>query len=202
MPYHTNSSLIPFVVWLLLTVLISAENVPVDPSRPFYQKKEGFPSTVITYPIPGGLNECRLPDPVTIAELKKQLEMQKLRHAQDKADRLEDHKTKQHAAGSLAIVIGWALVAFGAAAHFATSTPLVKSCSSSIITLGVFAIIGGMGLQMTVEYEFWLKAGLFISLIAWIAYRLYKYRDVHILDKFTRNKRKPESGTQIQTKEG
>lgn len=183
---------------LLFTVAIASEKVPVDPARPFYQKKDGFPSKVITWPVLGGLNECRLPDPVTIDELKKQLKKQALIHDQEMKEQADAHKTREHAAGSLAIIIGWALVAFGAAAHFATSIPLVKSCSSSIITLGVFSIMGGLGLQMTVEYDFILRLIFAIVFITWIAYRLYKHRDFHILDKL-RSKHKLESGTQIQT---
>ena len=183
-----------------------AELQPLDPSRPIYQKKDGYPSMVITYPIPGGVNECRLPDPVTIAELKHQIEQQSLRHKQKMKEQADEHKNKEHAAGSLAVIIGWALVAFGAAAHFATSIPLVKSWSSSIITLGVFAIIGGLGLQMTVEYDWFLKLTFAIVFIIWIAYRLYKHRDFHLPDKIQKFKdiknrnTKPRSGSQADTK--
>jgi len=172
------------IVFGCLSFCLASETLkPLDLTRDIYQKKEGFPSKVITWPILGGVIKCRLPDPVTIAELKKQLEMQGLRHEQEIKEQAANHKSNQHAWGSVAIGVGWILIAIGAAAHFATSIPLVKSASSSIITLGGFTVVGGLGMQMTVEYDFFLKCALLILVVGWIAYRLYKHRDLHLPDK-------------------
>jgi len=169
---------------------------PLDPSRAMYQKKEGFPSKVITWPILGGVELRRLPDPVTIAELEKQLKMQEMRHNQAMKQQEDEHKDREHSAGSWAIIIGWGLIALGAAAHWATSIPLLKSLSSSIITLGAFAVAGGFGLQMTVEYDYILKCAVSVVGLVYIIFKLYQKRDFHLPDKI---KRKLKPGTQAET---
>ena len=139
---------------------------PLDPARDIWQVKEGYPSIPLTWPLPGGLKRCRLPDPVSQEEFEEQLERQELRHKQEMSKRSREISLKrderESAFGGVVKVIGWGLVVLGIVCHTATTIPLLKNWASSIITAGVGSVGWGLAIQKTVEFEKWVNLAFWL----------------------------------------
>lgn len=178
--YYLN---VVIIFWCLAS--FSSEKLkPLDPTRDIYQLKEGYPSTITTWPIPGGAVKRRLPDPITIAELKKQLEMQNLRHEQDMDERDRERNVKQkdweNFWGGVLKIAGWVLVALGVACHAATTFPLIKNWASSIITLGAAGVLGGLAIQKTVQADKYLTVAFWLLIAFLIMYKARGWSISHI----------------------
>jgi len=188
MPRATHKAFLIIGSLLLLASFCYGDNKkelpPLDPTRPIYQKKVGFPSKVITWPILGGLQESRLPDPVTVGELKKRLEMQDLRHKQTMRDKERERDVNQKEWesfwGGLLKIAGWVLIALGVAGHSCTTFPLIKNWASSIITLGVAGVIGGLAIQKTVQADKYLTVAFWLLIGFLVMYRLKDWSFSHI----------------------
>jgi len=139
---------------------------PLDPSKPMYQVKDGYPSIPITWPLTGGLRKCRLPDPVTMEGFKESLEREKLRHKQELQEKESELKFKQHQKemtfGGWLKMAGWCLLVFAGIAHCATNVSIIKNYSTMMFLGGIGSISGGMAIQKTVEFD---KIGTVVFLV-------------------------------------
>jgi len=164
------------------TIGCAAEQLPeLDKTKPLYQKRWGLGFPAI-FPI-GGVKKVRMPDPKTIAELKEELEMQDLRHKQAIKEKEREHKEREHNFGSWCKRIGWLLLALGFAGHFCSSFGPVKSASSSVMTLGVVAIVAGLGIQKTVEHETILTLVIIVPLGGFALYKARNWSVSHLLKR-------------------
>lgn len=174
------------------SALLSEDLPPLDPSRPMCQMKEGFPSKAISWPILGGLKECRLPDPTTVEDLKKQLEMQALRHEQEMVEREKERDIKQKEWesfwGGMLKIAGWVLIAVGVALHLCSSVGALKSCGSTIFVLGLAGVIGGLAIQKTVQADKWLTVAFwgFVAVSLMFALRKWSISKLPFVDKYVK----------------
>lgn len=159
----TGYNMKKLILFLFFILFAYAEKLPeLDPEKPIYQKKWG--GVVIAWPV-GDVDRVRLPDPKTIDELKLELKKQNLKHEEKMKQQARENEMAEHKKGSWLKVIGWLAVAIGAAAHFATSVPALKSISSSIITLGIAMVIAGLGIQKTAELNPWVKLAIVVVIV-------------------------------------
>lgn len=197
---HNKTPIITLILLGCMSLFAAETRSPLDPTRDIYQIKPGFPSIAITWPIPGGLNKVRLPDPITVKDLKRQLEMQDLKHKQTIREQQRDQKRREHTLGSCLKIGGWVLVALGVAGHFVTTWPPLQSMASSIITVGICTIAGGLGIQKTAEYDKWLTVALGVAVAVFICYKYRKFCISHvpgqIRDLIDKSKNKHRSGSQ------
>jgi hypothetical protein len=152
---------------------------PLDPSKTIWQVKDGFPSIPITWPIPGGLKPCRLPDPVTRADFEEQLKRQEMRHAQELSQKEADMVFKQHQRemriGGWLKMSGWILLVLAGIAHCATNLSIVKNYSTMLFFGGIGGILGGLAIQKTVQFDKLATVGFAIVIVGGGMFLLRKW---------------------------
>lgn len=117
--------------------------------------------------------EVKKLDAQKIDELERELKRKDLRHNQAMRERDREQDAKDYSFGSWMKRGGWILLALGFAAHACSSFGPLKSWASSIMTLGFFAVIAGIGLQKTIEMD---TAITIIIVVPAGIYLLYKAR--------------------------
>ena len=125
-----------------------------------------------------------MPDPKTVAELKKELEMQALRHEQKLKERDAERDIKQKAWetkwGGILKLAGWVMLGLGIAAHCCTNLPFVKDWSKTILALGGALLLGGLGIQKTVQIDKYLNVAFAIMAGGLLMYLFRNWSVSHI----------------------